>query len=127
LTPSQVEVIGQLKTKILADDARAISGGNSTGDGYEYKRFHVSEYAGEKFVFLWTCVGHVGDEGTLGERLYRRERMVFVGPRGRVIMLNQADDQKDGPELLSLEVALKEPYRPRKRDSSDPVQHHGHA
>jgi hypothetical protein len=118
MTPTQTNVIGQLKDKLLMDDAQG-------SKDWEYKRFHVQEYTGEAWCLLWTVTGHKDDAGTLAELLYRKERLIWIGPRGRILVLNQDDDQKDGPELLSLKVALREPARrpARQRDQQGQEQH----
>lgn len=115
MTPTQVEVINQLKTKILADDAKG-------SPDFEYKTFHVQEYVGEKWVCLWTITGHHEDQGTLAEALYRKQHLYWIGPRGRVLLLN--DPVQYQQPVLSLDTALKEPYkvkagRGRARSAND--------
>lgn len=113
MTPTQVDIIGQLKDKILADDSKG-------RDGWVYRKFHAQEFDGERWVVLWAITGHEDDEGSLAELLYRKEHLVWVGPRGRVLELNRPEPKTPDP-VLSLPVALKERLPKRNRPSS--VQH----
>lgn len=51
-------------------------------DKYEIKRFDVREY--EYFVAVVVEIGHIGDEGTLGEIFCRDTAHLFVGKRGGI-------------------------------------------
>ena len=57
---------------------------------YEYKQFEVTEsdYPGSKLVFLHTVVGRKNDEGTYAAVFARRTRLIAIGPRGGLHLLN---------------------------------------
>lgn len=103
MTPTQTEILNKLKTDIIAQD----SFGHEKE--YEYKRFHVMEFPGERWVCLHSIVGPIGDEGTLASMLWRKERVMWIGARGRVIWLNEKEPYQ--APILTLDTALKEPYR----------------
>jgi hypothetical protein len=52
------------------------------GDGYEFKRWNVTE--NEHFAAVVLEVGMIGDEGTLAEAVCRDRAQLFVGKKGDI-------------------------------------------
>lgn len=85
-TKAQLAQVEWLREKVLLHDGYS--------DEYEYKSFEVEErgfegYRGYKpFVIVSTQVGHKGDEGTMAQIFARTRRLIWIGPRGGMHLLN---------------------------------------
>lgn len=56
--------------------------------GYELKQFEVTPSERTSLVFLRVVVGLVGDEGTMAAVFARDDRLIAIGPRGALHLLN---------------------------------------
>ena len=81
-TEAQETAIDMLREQILAHDSMG-------QPGYEYKKFEAT-LLDFGTVSLVTEVGRVGDEGKLGEVLFRTYRHIFIGPAGGLKLANPA-------------------------------------
>ena len=80
LSAQQRSRLEQLRSAILLHDGL-------DSDAYEYKIFEI-RLGGRSSVLLYTVVGRKGDEGTAAESFARRSRMLAIGRRGGLTLLN---------------------------------------
>ena len=87
-TKAQLAQVEWLREQVLLHDGYGYSA------EHEYKSFEVEErgfegYHGYKpFVTVSTEVGRKGDEGTMAEIFARTRRLISIGPRGGMHLLN---------------------------------------
>lgn len=80
MTSAQKRVIDRLRAELpFAYDSQKI--GHS-----ELKRFEVEER--ELFVSVFAVVGSKGDEGTMAAAMCRENRVIVIGKRGAVELIN---------------------------------------
>lgn len=80
MTNAQEKAIERIKHAVLVND--------SFGDGYEYKKFQITEL--DFAVEVITEVGRIGDEGTIAALCCRSKRQIFIGPKGGLTLTNPA-------------------------------------
>jgi hypothetical protein len=83
MTEAQKREIEWLRTEILKHDGHR-------NERAEYKRFEVrvDDVCGKPFVTVMTTVGNKNDEGTMAEVYARTSRVIKVGVRGGLRLLN---------------------------------------
>lgn len=92
MTPSQVAAVTGIKARLLAN-------ANEGGAAHELKSWDTELFPGGR-VYVQSCTGMVGDEGTLAEAFCRDHRHFVVGRRGRVELLNAKNGKKvTGPAV----------------------------
>lgn len=83
MTTKQRQQVEWLKRAILWND-----GLREYQSEHQYKRFDVEESGGN--VYVTTEVGRIGDEGTFAEVWARTNRIVRIGTRGGMQLVNTA-------------------------------------
>lgn len=86
MTKAQVETIAEVTRRILAKNER-------TAKAVEVKESKVE--VRDHFVALTLEVGMVGDEGTMASIYCRDRRVLVIGPRGGLTLLNAKDESKN--------------------------------
>lgn len=86
MTKAQVETIAEVTRRILAKNER-------TAKAVEVKESKVE--VRDHFVALTLEVGMVGDEGTMASIYCRDRRVLVIGPRGGLTLLNAKDKSKN--------------------------------
>lgn len=81
LTQRQQDRINFFRSNLIA---RRV--GEAHAAKYEFKRFEVEERDG--LCFLKIEIGRIGDEGTMASVLARDYRLIMIGKRGGLDLLN---------------------------------------
>lgn len=81
LTKTQERILPKLVEAIMKE-------ANEGGTRYECKSLRVSQFNGSRLVFLNIEVGMIGDENTMASIFCRDSRLISIGPRGALELLN---------------------------------------
>ena len=102
MTITQDLTVANLKLVILLQS-------NSAAGKLEYKAFRVMQMPGDRGVLVHAIVGLAKEKSSISAALFRREHVIWIGPRGKVTWITDTQMQASAgteQELPQLGQAL---------------------